>query len=145
VGRGRAVVEAADAARRRLERDLHDGAQQRFVNATLLLQLARAGDEELFERVAEELKTGLTELRDLAHGLHPTLLTDRGVTAATVRLAEHDDRVEAEVRDDGRGGASLDAGTGLRGLVDRVGAFGGRLELDSPPGGGTRVCAVLPR
>jgi signal transduction histidine kinase len=62
-----------------------------------------------------------------------------------VRVAEDEDNVAVAIRDDGRGGASLDAGSGLRGLVDRLGAVGGRLEVDSPPGGGTTVRAVVPR
>ena len=48
------------------------------------------------------------------------------------------------VEDDGKGGADLDGGTGLRGLVDRVSALDGRLDVDSPPGGGTRLRAELP-
>jgi PAS domain S-box-containing protein len=196
------IVEAADEARRRLERDLHDGAQQRFVSAALMLQLARrraaasAGGEllELIDRVADDLRTGLADLRELAHGIHPAVLTDRGLpaaleslaarsavpvaieaslsrrpppavetalyfvaaetltnvakyadaTEATLRLGEDDGSVEVCVRDDGRGGASLAAGSGLRGLVDRLGALGGRLELDSPAGAGTTVRAVVP-
>jgi signal transduction histidine kinase len=66
-------------------------------------------------------------------------------TEATVRLAEDAGHVEVAIRDDGRGGASLGRGSGLRGLVDRLGAVGGRLEVDSPPGGGTTVRAIVPR
>ena len=197
------IVEAADAARRRLERDLHDGAQQRFVSAALMAQLARrraagAGADEvvdLLDKLAGELQTGLADLRELAHGIHPAVLTDRGLgkaleslaaraplpvtiegaltarpeaavetglyfTAAealtnvakyadasevVLRLSEEGDEVAVAIRDDGRGGASLAAGSGLRGLVDRLGALGGRLELDSPPGRGTTVRAVVPR
>jgi len=62
-----------------------------------------------------------------------------------VRLSEECDEVAVAIRDDGRGGASLAAGSGLRGLVDRLGALGGRLEVDSPPGRGTTVRAVVPR
>src|SRR5688572_26129890 len=88
------IVEAADQARRRLERDLHDGAQQRFVSASMLLGLIRrrgqADDPELTElldRLAGELDAGLTELRELAHGIHPAVLTDRGLRAAVDALA----------------------------------------------------------
>jgi PAS domain S-box-containing protein len=196
------IVEAADAARRRLERDLHDGAQQRFVSAALMLQLARrkadgASGEvlELLDRAVSDLGAGLADLRELAHGIHPAVLTDRGLPAAlesialrspvpvtlegalaarpdpavetalyftalealtnvakyaeasgvTVRLGEEDGHVEVAIRDDGRGGATLDAGSGLRGLVDRLGAVGGRLEVESAPGAGTTVRAVVPR
>jgi signal transduction histidine kinase len=66
-------------------------------------------------------------------------------TEVTVRLGEDDGQVEVAVRDDGRGGATLDAGSGLRGLVDRLGAVGGRLEVESAPGAGTTVRAVVPR
>jgi signal transduction histidine kinase len=65
-------------------------------------------------------------------------------TEASVRVAEEDGHLVVEVTDDGRGGADEAAGTGLRGLRDRVGALDGRLEVDSPPGWGTRVRADLP-
>ena len=85
------IVEAGDAARRRLERDLHDGAQQRFVSASLLLRLAqRKADPALqaeLERVGAELQAGLAELRELAHGIHPAVLSDRGLRAAVDTLA----------------------------------------------------------
>jgi len=192
------IVEAGDEARRRLERDLHDGAQQRFVSASLLLRMAlsRAGDElrpEL-ERVAVELSAGLSELRELAHGIHPAVLSDCGVRAAVDALAARSSvpvsvrgdlperpapavelalyftvaesltnvakyahareavvtlegdagQATVEIRDDGRGGADPTAGSGLRGLVDRLGALRGHLHVDSPPGVGTAVHAVVP-
>ena len=65
-------------------------------------------------------------------------------TSVSVRVARTADGLELEVADDGIGGADPERGTGLRGLVDRVDALGGRLEVDSPPGGGTRVRASLP-
>src|SRR5262249_48804198 len=172
------IVEAGDAARRRLERDLHDGAQQRFVSAALMAQLARrraagAGADdgvELLDQLSAELRTRLADLRELAHGIHPAVLTDRGLgkaleslaaraplpvtiegalserphpavetalyftaaealtnvakyaeaSEAAVRLSEEGGEVAVAIRDDGRGGASLDAGSGLRGLVDRL-------------------------
>jgi len=199
------IVEAADEARRRLERDLHDGAQQRFVSAALMLQLARrrlagatagapAGDLALIDRVADDLDAGLADLRELAHGIHPAVLTDRGLPAALeslaarapvpvgveaslrgrlppatesalyfaaaealtnvvkyagatgvgIGVAERGDEVELVVADDGRGGATTDRGSGLRGLVDRLGAVGGRLELSSAAGEGTTVRAIVP-
>jgi signal transduction histidine kinase len=87
------LVAAADAERRRLERDLHDGAQSRFVAIALELRRAHAkappGSEtaRAIERAIEELGTGLDELRDLARGLHPAVLTERGLDAALHALA----------------------------------------------------------
>jgi signal transduction histidine kinase len=65
-------------------------------------------------------------------------------TSVRVRLTMDDGRLRLEVEDDGTGGASMDAGTGLRGLADRVEAIGGTLSISSPPGGGTRVRAEVP-
>jgi signal transduction histidine kinase len=195
------LVQAADEARRRIERDLHDGAQQRLVAAALELtllerRLARDPDgaRARLARVREQLECGLAELRDLARGIHPAVLTERGLEAALDALVQraamtvelraavperldaaieaaayflvsealtnvakyaHADAVSVEVAstgdalvvaisDDGVGGADPERGSGLRGLVDRVSAIGGRLELSSPPGEGTRVRAHLP-
>jgi signal transduction histidine kinase len=194
------IVQAGDAERRRLERDLHDGAQARLVGLALLLRAARKradADAELaglLDRAQEELKTSLGELRELARGIHPAVLTDRGLepalralvdrvpvpvrvevdgeerlpgavesaayfvvsealanvakyaqaTHATVAVRRVHGRVTVEVADDGVGGAKLDAGSGLRGLEDRVAALDGTLALDSPPGGGTRLRAEIP-
>jgi signal transduction histidine kinase len=85
------LVEAGDAARRRLERDLHDGAQSRLVAVSLLLRSARsrADDEEqaeLLDRAMEELSQSLVELRDLANGIHPAVLTERGLGPALEAL-----------------------------------------------------------
>jgi signal transduction histidine kinase len=63
---------------------------------------------------------------------------------ATVRLAREGDVIVVEVSDDGVGGADPSAGSGLSGLADRVGAFDGSLSVESPPGRGTTVRAVLP-
>jgi signal transduction histidine kinase len=63
---------------------------------------------------------------------------------AIVTVERRADRVVAEIADDGVGGADLGAGSGLRGLSDRVAALDGRLELHSPPGGGTRLRAEFP-
>ena len=89
------IVQAADAERRRIERNLHDGAQQRLVALRLGLRLnaqqLRARDEtaaEQFERSARELDEAIAELRELAHGIHPAILTDEGLTAATEVLLE---------------------------------------------------------
>jgi PAS domain S-box-containing protein len=194
------IVTAADQARRRLERNLHDGAQQRFVSLSLALRLTLsllesdpAGAAEHLRGAQRELAQGLEELRELARGIHPAILTERGLRAAvdslvlralvpvdvtdmpegrlppeveaaayyvvseslanvtryaeaeraTVAVAQADGVVTVEVADDGRGGAGPAPGSGLSGLADRVEAIGGRLEIASPPGGGTRIRAVL--
>lgn len=89
------IVVAGDAERRRVERDLHDGAQQRLVTLALTLQLARGQADgtnlELaatLDRAATELGQALAELRDLARGLHPTVLTEEGLRAAVEALAD---------------------------------------------------------
>jgi signal transduction histidine kinase len=195
------IVEAGYAERRRVERDLHDGAQQRLVALALELQLVRAKLEtdpaaatELLEAAADELTGATEELRELARGLHPPLLADRGlvpalealakraplpvavdaddaerapeaveaaayfvVSEALTNVARHADAEEAvvrvacregllsvEIEDNGTGGADVAAGTGLRGLVDRVRALDGSLEVESSPGRGSTVRATLP-
>jgi signal transduction histidine kinase len=194
------LVHAGDAERRRLERDLHDGAQSRLVALALKLKLARMNVPEgseaatLLDESSAELQASLDELRELARGLHPVVLTDRGLaaavrilasrapvpveiaalpserlpppieiavyfvvaealtnvakyahaSAATVSIAVGGGRVTVEVADDGIGGADLAAGSGLRGLSDRVAALDGRLTLDSPPGAGTCLRAEIP-
>jgi signal transduction histidine kinase len=85
------IVEAGTAERRRLERDLHDGAQSRLVALALLLRAARlrAGDPklaELLDQAQAELQTSLEELRELARGIHPAVLTDRGLEPALAAL-----------------------------------------------------------
>jgi signal transduction histidine kinase len=88
-------VEAADAERRRLERNLHDGAQQRLVSlsATLGLTMAELGEEQgelhgALGRALAELRAAQSELRALARGIHPAVLTDQGLSAAIESLAE---------------------------------------------------------
>jgi PAS domain S-box-containing protein len=89
------IVDAADRARREIERNLHDGAQQRFLSATLQLQLWRASHELSARARAElddvltELRDGLVEMRELARGLHPAVLSDRGLEGALESLAHH--------------------------------------------------------
>ena len=90
------ILDTADRARHEIERNLHDGAQQRFVSVALELQRWLAPDRELcddaraeLEGVLAELRMGLAELRDLARGLHPTVLTDRGLERALTTLADH--------------------------------------------------------
>ena len=190
------LVAAGDEARRRIERDLHDGAQQRLVSLALMLRMAarRHPDDPDLVRAGEELKHALQELRELARGIHPAVLTERGLEAAVAGLAsrshvpvtvtaELDGRLEPavetaayfvisealtnvskyadatsaevsvrqanghvviDVRDDGNGGADPSAGSGLRGIADRVSALDGLLEVSSPPGEGTVVRAELP-
>jgi signal transduction histidine kinase len=87
------LLEAGDAERRRLERNLHDGAQGRLVAVALLLGHARsrigaqAEVAPLLDQALEELRTSLAELRELARGLHPAVLTDRGLEPAVEALA----------------------------------------------------------
>ncbi|MFF4044035.1 sensor histidine kinase [Streptomyces sp. NPDC001816] len=197
------VVDTAAADLRRIERDLHDGAQARLVNLAMGLGLAKEklregqADEHVATMVAEahgEVKLALQELRDLARGIHPAVLTDRGLDAAlssvasrctvpvqvtadlparpaaaiegiayftvsellqniskhsqarsaSVEVWRSDDRLLIQVRDDGRGGASLEGGSGMRGLAERLGAVDGLFVVDSPVGGPTVVTAELP-
>jgi signal transduction histidine kinase len=195
------VVDTAAADLRRIERDLHDGAQARLVALAMGLGMAK---EKLLEdpdaaavmvdEAHGEVKLALQELRDLARGIHPAVLTDRGLNAAlssvasrctvpvkvTVDLVERPaeaiegiayftvsellqnvskhsaargasvdvwrahDRLLIQVQDDGRGGASLDGGSGMAGLSERLGAVDGLFVLESPPGGPTTVTAELP-
>ena len=193
------IVQAADAERKRLARNLHDGAQQRLASLALLLRLARAKvvvdpdhAEQLLQEAAVELDSALRELRELARGLHPAVLSDHGLrralellverapfpvrvdapthrlpeqvetaayyivsealanaskhaepTRATVVVALDEESVSVEIRDDGKGGADV-AGSGIVGLRDRAEALGGFLTVESPPGGGTTIRAVLP-
>jgi signal transduction histidine kinase len=87
------IVRTADDERRRLERDLHDGAQQRLLGIGMALQLLRTrqtdpGSIELLAEVEQELGQALAELRELARGIHPAVLTDHGLAAAVRTLAE---------------------------------------------------------
>ena len=197
------IVEVADNERQRLERNLHDGAQQRLVSLALQLRLIRNAVrkdngtvESLLTQADDELEHALAELRELAHGIHPATLTMYGLrtaltglterapipveitrtpserlpeavevavyylvaeaitnvgkyaqaTQATVDVerAESNGHVTVAVEDDGIGGADPGKGTGLVGLADRIEALGGRLDIDSPRGGGTRLTAEIP-
>lgn len=90
------IVEAGDAARRRVERNLHDGAQQRLVGVSIALGMARArlatgdrGDlDDLLGQAAQEVATAISELRELARGLHPSILGEVGLVGALESLAE---------------------------------------------------------
>ena len=196
-----AAVDSAEAERRRIERDLHDGAQQRLVALAMELGDARErlesdpeGGRALVAEAHEEAKAALKEIRDLVRGIHPVILEDRGLdaalsaivarspvpvrldvdvaerpppavestayfvvaealtnvarhaeaTGAVVTIARAGDRLVIEVRDDGRGGARPDLGTGLTGLHDRVTAHGGTMHVVSPPGGPTTLLVELP-
>ncbi|MFJ8791034.1 sensor histidine kinase [Streptomyces sp. NPDC102462] len=195
------VVDTAAADLRRIERDLHDGAQARLVSLAMGLGLAKEKLLEdpdsaaaMVEEAHGEVKLALQELRDLARGIHPAVLTDRGLDAALSSVASRctvpvkvtadlearpaaaiegiayftvsellqniskhsgartasvdvwrsEDRLLIQVRDDGRGGARLDAGSGMRGLAERLGAVDGLFVVDSPVGGPTTVTAELP-
>jgi signal transduction histidine kinase len=85
------IIEAGDAERRRVERDLHDGAQQRLVALAMRLQLAKettTGASALIDEATAELQTAIGEVRGLARGLHPTILTEAGLGAAVEAIAE---------------------------------------------------------
>ena len=88
------IIAAADAERRRIERDLHDGAQQRMVAVAVTLGLAQSrfesdpkGAYELIAQAREEAQLAVKELRELARGIHPAVLSDRGLGAALEALA----------------------------------------------------------
>jgi signal transduction histidine kinase len=90
------IIATGDAERRRLERDLHDGAQQRLVSLSLSLRLARSklepsadpGQRARIDQAEDELRVALGELRELAHGIFPAVLADEGLAAAVEALAE---------------------------------------------------------
>jgi signal transduction histidine kinase len=194
------IVKAGDKERRRLERNLHDGAQQRLVALAMQLRLIRAdirrdpaSAEAQVTTAAGELALSLEELRELARGIHPAVLQYglpsaleslairspvptalrcdlqqrlpeqielaayfvtcealanvakyAGAATATVNVARSQGHVVVEVADDGVGGADPLAGSGLRGLADRVEALGGGLSVSSPVGKGTKIVAEMP-
>jgi signal transduction histidine kinase len=195
------VVDATDAERRRIERDLHDGVQPRLVSLAIMLGRAQAKFEadpdeasRLLSQAHESAKEALSDLRDLARGIHPSVLDDRGLdaalsalvagspvpvsvdvdlprrpsrtseavayffvaeavtnvakhagaTRATVLIGQDDSAMQVLVTDDGGGGAAATPGGGLAGLVDRLAAVDGTLSVSSPPGGPTRLEAVIP-
>jgi signal transduction histidine kinase len=100
------LVEAGDAERRRLERDLHDGAQQRLVSLALslrLLALRSDNDSKRLHQAAEHVQVALADLREIAHGLYPNALADEGLAAALETLAEgHPIRITLGPLPDGR-------------------------------------------
>jgi signal transduction histidine kinase len=196
------IVEAGDTERRRIERDLHDSAQQRLVALRLHIGLARdrlrlPEERELVEQLGRELDEAIDDLRRLARGVYPQILLEHGLgaalrsvaktaaipvtiedgdlgrypaaleltvyfcclealqnsakhggpgTTAVVRLTERAGVVSFSVEDDGRGfdPNTVEPGGGLANLVDRVGAVGGALRVDSAPGLGTTITGVAP-
>jgi signal transduction histidine kinase len=194
----RRLVAAQDAERRRVERNIHDGAQQQLVALAVKLRLAEQAIErdpgkarEILAQLQTQAGETLEDLRDLARGIYPPLLADEGLAAAVqaqarkipvpvdvqpdgvhryeqeveaavyfcvlealqnvtkyanasmVRIALEDDgeRLTFTVSDDGVGfdRAVATRGTGLQGMVDRIDAVGGSLEVISAPGEGTTV------
>jgi signal transduction histidine kinase len=200
------LVSAADAERRRIERDIHDGAQQHLAALAVNLGLARQllADEtedrstvvDLLAEMTGDVRETIAQVRDLAHGIYPPLLRQAGLpdalraaaqrsavpvtveadgigrripeveaalyfcalealqnvakhapgAAATVRLGDTADGLVLEVLDDGPGlaPAAVGAGQGIQNMTDRLGAVGGTLRWESPPGGGTLLRAVVP-
>ena len=195
------IMRAADQAREKLERNLHDGAQQRLVAVSISLRLALTklaespeDAQSLLQAASDELTQAMEELRELARGIHPSVLTERGLAPAIqvlasraplpvlistdlserlpapveaaayyvvsesltnvakyaeasevqVNLACQNGTAVVEVVDDGIGGADASRGSGLRGLADRVEALDGRLTVESPSSGGTRIWAEIP-
>ncbi|MCX5364484.1 PAS domain S-box protein [Streptomyces sp. NBC_00124] len=196
------VVAASDASRRRIERDLHDGVQQRLVALQLDLRLAESlltdPSSELAEQLAhvsKGLDDAFQDLLQVARGIHPAILSKGGLGPALRSLARRsavpveldlklpatrlpeqlevaayyvtsecltnaakhaharvvevaaeirDDWLEMVIRDDGVGGAEPGRGSGLIGLIDRVEAIGGKLDVSSPAGQGTTMGVRLP-
>jgi signal transduction histidine kinase len=194
------IVAAADEARRHIERDLHDGVQQRLVSLALGLRLLTddaAGENDIrpqLSQIEEGLVGAVDDLRELSHGIHPAILSEGGLRPALATLARrspipvelsiggpdrlpepievgvyyvvsealtnvvkhaqatvvhvtletHDSVLRVSARDDGVGGADPGCGSGILGLMDRVHALGGRIEITSPAGSGTTLLVILP-
>lgn len=199
------IVRAEDAGRRRLERDIHDGVQQELVALLAKIRLARnqlgrdpSAVGAMLGELQEETRLALSDLRELAQGIHPTVLSDRGLVEAiqdrvsrmpasvtieateqlrsvrfpqaiegaayftvceglanamkhasaqrlTVRLDTQEGDLCLEISDDGTGFDSRKVSrSGLSGLEDRIEALGGRLQVTSAPGRGTRLLVRLP-
>ena len=197
------IAASADNERRWIERDIHDGAQQRLLSLRIRVNLAgRPGQDPAAATVAlgelaSEVDAAIAEVGSLARGTYPYVLTDQGLAAALalaardapvsatvvaesrrryaadienavyfcclkavqnaakhagaaaavhITVAERDDSVCFDVRDDGAG-FDLDAvpaGVGLTNIQDRVAAVGGRVTIESAPGRGTRISATIP-
>jgi signal transduction histidine kinase len=192
------LITAADEERRRLERDLHDGAQQHLVALAVLIQLARTAEHDRCQPLLVEasglVETAIAEIRRLAHGIYPPLLVSGGLAQAlpavaarasvpvrlnlpglgrypawieaalyfccsealqnatkhggpgtTVTITAHaDDRtLTLTISDTGRGFDPATTGIGLTNMTDRLSATGGHLVIDTAPGRGTRITAVV--
>ncbi|MGW7350333.1 sensor histidine kinase [Streptomyces sp. NPDC054784] len=198
------AVDSSAAELRRIERDLHDGAQARLVamgmslgTVEALMERDPAKAKEILMQARSSSAEALTELRDLVRGIHPPVLAERGLGDATKALAlrmqipvtvdvelpgRFDEPVEAAayfavsevltnaakhsgaeqvwldihysaaaggmlrmaVTDNGRGGADLNRGTGMKGIQRRLGALDGVLAVSSPAGGPTLVTMEIP-
>jgi signal transduction histidine kinase len=195
------IVTAGDEERRRIERNLHDGIQQRLLALGLDIQAVQAriprddeGTREGIGAIVHEIESVLEDVRVLSQGLHPALLSRAGLgpslkalarrspipvevnvalaerppapietavyyviseaianaikhseaSMISVAVAGEAEGLRASVADDGVGGARLGAGSGLIGLADRIDALGGRLTLESPVSGGTKLSVELP-
>jgi signal transduction histidine kinase len=204
VSESRARIQAtADEERRRIERDLHDGAQQRLVALRIQLELeaeeAEPADAEraaTLRRLGTDVEEAIDEVRSLARGIYPAALADRGLadalraaalrspvpttvlaagvgrysreiettayfcclealqnaakhahgaSAAVIELSD-DGTLRVEVRDDGAGFdvATVDHGSGLVNMRDRLSAVGGELAAESSPGRGARIVITIP-
>ncbi len=193
------LVDAFETERKRIERHLHDGVQQRLVALTMTLGRAELDVPEgpgldLVRQAHREAEAALADLREAVRGIHPRVLIDHGVEAAVREVADrmpipvavditlperlpapveaaayfvvseaitnvarhaqagsaritgwtHDGDLVLTVTDDGVGGAQVGAGSGLAGLVTRLDALGGRLQVMSPAGGPTRIRMECP-
>jgi signal transduction histidine kinase len=195
------IVAATDDARRRIERDLHDRAQQRLVSMMLELRTIDTTDPSAMAELTVQLahtEQGLgevlDELREISRGVHPAVVSESGLGPAlralarrsavpveldlhaehrppehvavaayyvvsealtnaakhahasvvNVELEANEELVRLAIRDDGVGGADPGRGSGLVGLVDRVEALGGTLQVSSPAGAGTTLSIEIP-
>ena len=195
------IVAAADDTRRRIERDLHDGAQQSLVSLALQLRTVQAAAPAEIPELVEQLDgvvNGLAgvmeDLLEIARGIHPGILANGGLrpalktlarrsalpvalevtidgrlaeqvelaayyavaealtnaakharaTVVNVRVTANADRLDVWIRDDGLGGADINRGSGLEGLMDRITTLGGEMSLHSPSGRGTSLEISLP-
>jgi len=192
------LTAAADEERRRIERDLHDGAQQHLVALSVLVQLARNAEPDraqpLLAEASELVETAIAEIRRLAHGIYPPLLVSGGLrealptlaarasvpvhldldglgryptsteaalyyccsealqnaakhggsaTSVTVTARADERTLNLVISDTGRGFDPATIGIGLTNMTDRLSAIGGQLAIDTAPGRGTRITAIV--
>ena len=192
------LTTAADEERRRIERDLHDGAQQHLVALSVLIGLARKADHDRYQSLLAEaselVDTSIVEIRRLAHGIYPPLLVSGGLpealptlaaraavpvhldlnglaryptsteaalyyccsealqnatkhggpdTAVTITAHANAQMLNLTISDTGRGFDPATIGHGLINMTDRLSAIGGTLVIDTAPGRGTRITAVV--